>query len=409
MAEFVWLEDGAITSVPGFRAAGVAAGIKRGGERDLALVVSDKPCVAAGVFTTNRVKAAPVLYDRDVLLRNPMGVRGVVANSGCANACTGERGLRDAKDTAAAAAQLLGGVAGDYLVMSTGGIGDSLPMDKLLSGAKTAVESLASSESAGHDAARAIMTTDTVPKEAALAVQDGDDLYRIAGMAKGAGMIHPNMATLLCCLTSNVCLAPELAWRALRHAVEASLNLVTIDGDTSTNDTAVLLTNEGARMEPIVSSDDTRYGVFERALTAVMLKLAKGIVRDGEGATKFVSITVREAASQQEAKQVAMAIATSSLVKTAIYGEDANWGRIVCAAGYSGAEIDPDKLGVWLGDLELVRDGVPYDVDEARAAELLAQDEIAISVDLAQGEHQITVWTSDLTHEYVDINAHYRT
>lgn len=409
MAHVHLIEDGSVTSTPGFEAAGVAAGIKAGGALDLALVRSVRPCTAAALFTTNLFQAAPVLYDRALLQRNAQGLRGVVINSGCANACTGEQGLRDAAATAAAAAEHLGGSGDDYAVMSTGVIGQPLPMDKIRAGVAAAARALESSVEAGHRAARAIMTTDTVPKEVAVRVETDAGNFTIAGMAKGAGMISPNMATLLAVLTTDARIAPEPARQALTTAVNASLNMITIDGDMSTNDTALLLANGLADMPEIVSTKSPAYSAFTEGLLAVTVALAKGLVRDGEGATRFIEIRVTEAGSVAEARQVGMAVANSSLVKTAIYGQDANWGRIVCAVGYAGVPLDPNAVRVWLGDLELVRDGGPYQVDEARASQILAQTDIPIRISLGRGEAEATVWTSDLSHAYVDINAHYRT
>ncbi|OGO06787.1 MAG: bifunctional ornithine acetyltransferase/N-acetylglutamate synthase [Chloroflexi bacterium RBG_13_56_8] len=402
-------EDGSITSTPGFEAAGVACGLKPDGALDLALVHSLAPCASAAVFTTNVFKAAPVLYDREIVSQNPKGVRGVVINSGCANACTGPQGMRDAEESASAAADALGVASRDVAVMSTGVIGMPMPMDKILSGIAQAVAARDASVEAGHAAARAILTTDTRPKEIVVRVSDGTDEFVIAGMAKGAGMIHPNMATLLCLVTTDAVIHPQPAQRALRETVEDSFNLISVDGDMSTNDTVLLLANGLAEMEPITSEQSAGYDAFVRGLAFVMTELAKGIVRDGEGATRFIEITVTGARNRDEAKQAAMSVANSLLVKTAIYGQDANWGRIICAAGYSGVDFDPDRVNVWLGSLEVVRGGRPFDVNEGRASEILAQPEIPIRVDLGQGDAQITVWTCDLSHEYVDINAHYRT
>lgn len=404
------IPDGSITSVPGFRAAGVACGLKKNEAADLALVVSLSPCTAAAVFTTNLFKAAPVLYDRQLVERNPAGLRGVAINAGVANACTGVQGDHDAAQMALLAEQAAGCAAGTMAVMSTGVIGKKLPMDKIAAGVQAAAARLSADVAGGHDAARAIMTTDTRPKQHALYVRLDDGTgFTIAGMAKGSGMIHPNMATLLCTLTSDARVAPTLAQAALREAVDASLNMVTIDGDTSTNDTALLLCNGAASMRSIEEASCEAYMAFRAGLTTLLVDLARDITRDGEGATRFVEITVRGARSRSEAKQAAMSVATSSLVKTAIYGRDANWGRILCAVGYSGITFEPARVSLWLGDLELVRAGEPYDTDEARASQILDQSDIAILVDLGQGESAVTVWTSDLSHDYVSINAHYRT
>lgn len=409
MIELEPLPQGSITTPRGFRAAAVACGLKKNSALDLALVVADVPCAAAALFTTNRVQAAPILYDKRVLAHHASDLRGVVINSGCANACTGERGLQDAEATAQAAASRLGGEAGNYMVMSTGVIGQHLPMDKILRGIEMAIPNLSACEAAGHEAAHAIMTTDTRPKEAAVRARWGGGSCLVAGMAKGSGMIHPNLATMLCLITTDARITPALAQHALRQAAEVSLNRVTVDGDTSTNDTALLMASGLADMPLIASPEEEAYEAFSQGLKAVLTALAKEIARDGEGASHFIEIVVRGAANEAEAKQVAKAIAHSPLVKTAIYGQDANWGRIVCAAGYSGVPVDPDRMRVWLGDLELFREGRPYDINEARAKEILAQPEVRITVDLQMGESEVTVWTCDLTHRYIDINAHYRT
>jgi len=402
-------EESSITSVPGFQAAGVHCGLKAGEELDLALVAAEAACRAAAVFTTNRVQAAPVLWDREVIAISPEGVRAVAINSGCANACTGEQGLRDARQMAKQVALRLGTGPHSVLVMSTGVIGQRLDMEKIEAGIAAAGEGLSSGIEGGHRAARAIMTTDTRPKEIAVQGKIAGRRVTIAGMCKGAGMIHPRMATLLGLILTDAAIAQPLLQRALTQAVEASFNRITVDGDMSTNDTVALLANGLAGNEELTSERSPGYGEFLEGLTFVATELAKSIARDGEGATKFIEVRVQGARTEAEAKQAAMSVATSNLVKTAIYGMDANWGRVICAVGYSGVEIDPDRLSLWFDDLHLVRDGQPYDVDEGRAAEILSKDEITITVDLGQGEAQATVWTCDLTHDYVTINAHYRT
>ena len=404
-----WIAEGTITTPDGFQAAGVACGIKPQGALDLALVYSPRPCVGAAMFTTNAFQAAPVLYDRELLRHHADALHGVVINSGCANACTGDRGLEDSRATAAAAGEALGISADSVAVMSTGVIGVHLPMDKIRAGIKAAARALASAPEAGHAAARAIMTTDTRPKECAARITAPEGSYVIAGMAKGAGMIHPNMATMLAVLTTDVGLTPAVASRALRAAVEVSLNAITVDGDMSTNDTVLLLANGAVGRPTLVHTEGAAYDAFVEGLTQVATELARGLVRDGEGATRLVEITVKGARTPAEAKQAAKAVANSLLVKTAIYGQDANWGRIACAVGYSGVPVDPTRVNIWLGDLELFHQGAPYGVNEARASEILARPEITITVELGAGEAQATVWTCDLSHKYVDINAHYRT
>jgi len=402
------IEDGSITSPTGFQAAGVACGLKPAGALDLALVFSERPCTSAALFTTNAFKAAPVLYDRRIVEENPTGLHGVVINSGCANACTGARGVRDAEEMASYAAGLLGVEAGDMAVMSTGVIGSYLPMDRIRAGVREAVASRSSAVQAGHDAARAIMTTDTRPKEVAVHAKGDWGGFTIAGMVKGSGMISPEMATLLCVVTTDADLTPEVARAALRSAVDAGFNLITVDGDTSTNDTALLLAN-GASGVGITSTEGEPYATFATGLEYVIVELAKAMVRDGEGASHLIEITVEGARSVEEARRVAMSIAKSPLVKTAVYGGDANWGRVACAAGYRGVAMDPDAVRIWLGDLEVYRCGDPQPFDEARAAEILGRDEIPLRMDLGAGKARVTVWTCDLTHRYVDINAHYRT
>ncbi len=403
------IEDGSITSTPGFEAAGVSCGLKVEDELDLALIHAEEPCSNAAVFTTNAFKAAPVLYDQRILAENPGGLRAVVINSGCANACTGERGMRDAEATAARAAQMLDITPDEVMVMSTGVIGEFLPMEKLLPGVGEAAKALSPEVEVGHAAARAIMTTDTRPKERAARVTMEQGTCTIAGMVKGSGMIHPNMATMLSLLTTDAPITPELAQAALEEVVERSFHCITVDGDTSTNDTLLLMANGQAQMPIIAERDSAAYRNFVKGLSAVAVDLAKDVIRDAEGATHFIEIAVHGAPTPDEAKCAAMSVATSSLFKAAIYGEDANWGRIICAVGYSDVEIDPDRVSVWLGDLQLVRDGAPYHIDEERASALLGREEVSITVDLGLGDAQATVWTSDLTHEYVTINAHYRT
>lgn len=415
---------GTITDVAGFAASGVHCGLKPDGVLDLALMVSERPCTAAAVFTTNRVKAAPVLYDQALLARNPNAIRAVVTNSGNANAVTGDQGQTDARRMAELTAEAVGCDPDQVWVMSTGVIGLPLDMPKIAAGITQAASAL--SADGGHDAARAIMTTDTAPKEAAVKVPLHAGEITVAGVAKGAGMIHPNLATMLSVMATDAAVPAALLDRVLRHAVDRSFNCITVDGDTSTNDTVLLLSN-GASEVNIDNVDSDDFQVFQSAVTAVATTLAQQVVRDGEGATKFVTIHVRGASQAGDAKQVAMAVARSSLVKTALYGEDANWGRVLAAIGYSGVEVDPERIGLWFaeggtveelrgteGELErrsvhLVRNGRPYQVDEARAAEILAGEDIDIIVDLGLGSGEATVWTCDLSYEYVRINAAYRT
>ncbi|MDI7274815.1 MAG: bifunctional glutamate N-acetyltransferase/amino-acid acetyltransferase ArgJ [Anaerolineae bacterium] len=402
-----WLPEGTVTSAPGFLAAGVPCGIKAGGNLDLALVFSERPASAAGVFTTNRFAAAPVLYDRALLAADPSGVRAVVINSGCANACTGEEGLADAREMAALAADALGCSAQAVLVMSTGVIGVRLPMQRLRAGIPLAAESL--SARGGLEAARAIMTTDTRPKTCAVRAEILGHGVTVAGMAKGAGMIHPDMATMLALIVTDAAASPAALRAILRGATARSFNCITVDGDTSTNDTLLLLANGGAGNPPVTDAAAPAGEALAGAVTAVATHLAQAIVRDGEGASHFVTIHVRGAADDADARRAAKAVAHSPLVKTAICGGDPNWGRVLCAVGYSGARVEPQRVSLRFGDLVLVCDGRPTDYDEAQAAGILRQPEVAITVDLGLGGGEATVWTCDLTHGYVDINAHYRT
>lgn len=402
------LEGGTITDVPGFRAAGVHSGLKKKlGALDLALVVSEAPAVGVAVFTTNRFQAAPVLFNRERLSRGQTGLRVVAINSGCANACTGPEGLEDAREMARLAAEAAGAPADSALVMSTGVIGQRLKMDRVAAGLKEAAAAL--SQTGGPDAARAIMTTDTRPKTAAVQITVGGKTVTLAGMAKGAGMISPNMATMLSMIATDAAVDPAALRDMLVYAVDRSFNCVTVDGDMSTNDTLLVLANGVAGNAEVTGPSSEGYEALRDGLTVVAQSLAQQVAFDGEGATKRVTITVRGAADRAEGRRAAMSVANSPLVKTAIYGKDANWGRILCAVGYSGVSVDPDNVDLWLGDLHLVLAGRPHDVDEERASAILERDDIDIIVDLDMGQETVTVWTCDLSHEYVSINADYRT
>ena len=403
------LSDGSPTTPLGFRAAAVAAGIKQSGRPDLVLVVSDRDCAAAGVFTSNRVAAAPVLLDRETLAAGRAALRGVIINAGNANACTGAPGLADAREMQQLAAAAVGARPPQFLVMSTGVIGVPLPMERVRTGVAAAAPLL--SAEGGPAAAEAIMTTDTRPKRAAVEVELTGGRVRLGGMAKGAGMIHPNMATLLGLLTTDAAVAPDDLDVLLRDAVAGSFNAISIDGDTSTNDTVLLLANGAAG---VALSDAESRARFAAALSDLCRQLAQMIVRDGEGATRVVTLRVTGATSAADARRAADAIATSPLVKTAFAGGDPNWGRILAATGRSGAMIDPDRLSLWVGapgaePLQLVRAGTPTAFREADAAAVFALPEFTAHVDLALGDGEATLWTTDLTHEYVTINADYRT
>lgn len=402
----------------GFRAAGIAAGIKKNGKLDLALIVSEAECTAAAVFTTNRVKAAPVLYDQRLLAENGGKLRAVVINAGCANACTGAQGLQDCEETARLVAEALAARAAEeetsnpspsassVFVMSTGVIGVNLPMDRLREGVPNAASEL--SDQGLSAAAQAIMTTDTVAKVAGdeIAVPKPDKgvgrIARFTGIAKGSGMIHPDMATMLAVVMTDAVVPAEVLKRALDVAVRKSFNRISVDGDTSTNDTLLVMANGASGLEPAPLE-------VEILLTSVCMDLAKQIARDGEGATKFITIEVAGARDEAMAERVGRTIATSPLVKTAFYGEDANWGRIIAAAGYSGEDIDADRMSLWFGGVHVFANGTPTAYAEQEATAAMKPRDVAVRLDLGLGDASATVWTCDFSHEYVTINGKYRT
>jgi glutamate N-acetyltransferase/amino-acid N-acetyltransferase len=391
--------------VKGFRFSAVEAAIKKPGRLDLALIFSEVPAVTAAVYTTNRVKAAPVLLSME-RTRDGRG-QALVVNSGNANACTGKQGMSDAVQTAALVAAGLGIAEELVLVASTGVIGKPLPMERI----RQAVPGLVAGSSYTDldGLARAIMTTDTFPKTVIVTGEAGGMAYTVAGVAKGAGMIMPNMATMLSFLVCDAAIEPELLRRLFRDAVDSSFNIITIDGDTSTNDTALLMAN-GMAGNPVIREGTPEAELFGRLLREALLSLARQIARDGEGATKFVEIRVRGALSDPDAKKAAMAVANSLLVKTAFFGQDANWGRILAAVGYSGAEMDQDRVSLFFDDVQMAINGVFAGGDaEARGTEALRKQEFVVTVDLGLGKGVATVYTSDLSHEYVSINADYRT
>lgn len=393
--------DFGVTSPQGYLASGVSAGIKKKGA-DLAVVFSSQPASAAGVFTLNRVQAAPVLLSKENLKISRGRMRAVLINSGCANACTGERGMHDSVLSAQSLASHLNIEAAQVLVASTGVIGSFLPMPRFLKGISSAVSALNSR--GGAAAARAIMTTDTREKSIAIEGRIGGKTVRIGGMAKGSGMIHPQMATMLAVITTDVQATPRDLSRFLRHAVERSFNCLTVDGDTSTNDTVVALANgaSGAAL-----SDNRSRSYFEKGLGLVCEELARSIARDGEGATKFVEILVTGTNDFEAARKVAKTIAHSPLVKTALYGEELNWGRILCAVGYSGVPFDPDRITLILNGIPIFRNGSPVIATRSRAEKAMKAKDLSIEVNLAEGRAAARVWTCDLSHRYVDINASY--
>jgi glutamate N-acetyltransferase/amino-acid N-acetyltransferase len=395
---------GGVATPQGFRAAGTYVGIKAEGRgADLALLVSDTPATAAAVFTTNRAQAAPVVVSREHLARSGGIARGIIVNSGCANACTGAAGMQDAREMAALLASSIGCPIEQVLVASTGVIGVNLKMDRIRGGMPLAMAALGADQ--GPAAARAIMTTDPFPKEAAARVAVNGAEVTIGGMAKGSGMIEPMMATMLGFITTDAAVPQPLLARALRDAVDDTFNAITVDGECSTNDCVMILANgaSGAQV------DETTYELFTDALRSVCLRLAIDIVRGGEGATKLVTVNVTGAASTDDARRCAKAIANSPLVKTAIHGGDPNWGRLIAVAGRAGVAFEPEQAVVTIGPIVLFENGRPHDESAPDAAAYLQNPEIMVGVHLGAGSAASTVWTCDLSAEYVRINAEYRT
>jgi glutamate N-acetyltransferase/amino-acid N-acetyltransferase len=402
-ASFDVLADGSSTSATGFRAAGIAAGIKASGRPDLGLFASDVPCVAAGTFTQNTFPAAPVILSRDRLRAQPRA-QAIVFNAGNANACNGDQGLADAEETARLAAQVLGISADLVLAASTGIIGVPLPMDLIRAG----LPRVQVRPDGGHDAARAIMTTDTRPKECAVSVPIGGKEVRIGAMTKGVGMIYPNMATMLAFIGTDAALEPDYARAALKRAVGRSFNMITVDGDTSTNDSCFLLAN-GLSGAPELSAAHADAERFQAALDAVCIDLARKMASDGEGASKLLQVDVTGAASEADARAAARAVCGSSLFKAALHGSDPNWGRIFAAVGYSGAQVDPGRAALWIGSVQIAQGGISTGAskDDARAQMLGA--EVSVRVDLGLGDASATAWGCDLTEGYVVENSAYST
>ena len=401
-----------IERVKGFRAAGVHCGIKKDNVLDFALIVADAPCTAAGVFTTNQVKAAPVLLDQEHLKKSGGRIRAIAMNAGVANACTGAQGMANARETARYVASKIGCAEHEVLVLSTGVIGVQLPMDKIKQGVDLALAKLGDD---WESTARAIMTTDTKPKLTSITtgLSAGQSAYTVAGISKGAGMIAPNMATMLGILLTDASVEAEDAQSLLKNAVDESFNRITVDGDMSTNDTVLLLAS--GRAETPLDVPENRVK-FEFTLDEVSAYLAKAIVLDAEGASKFVRIHVTGAPDNDAARCIADAIGTSSLVKTAFFGSDPNWGRIIAAAGRAGVPVNPDTMQLWISTqtsdaspLQLVRDGMGADYLEEDAAAIMAQDAFTVALKCGDGSGRAEVWTCDLSHDYVSINAHYRT
>ena len=401
---------GGVTAAKGYEAASTATGIKYQGRTDMALIYSQVPCVSAGTFTTNVVKAAPVKWDRQIV-DSGAGVQAVVVNSGIANACTGEEGMGYCKETAEAAAKALNIDAAGVLVGSTGVIGMQLPMQKLVDGIQVLAGKKAEGLQSGHDAALAIMTTDTVEKEMAVEMEIGGKTVTIGGMSKGSGMIHPNMCTMLAFITTDAAITKEALQKALSEDVEDTYNMISVDGDTSTNDTAILLANGLAGNQEITYASP-EYETFKEALHMVNETLAKKMAGDGEGATALFEVKVVGAESIKQAKTLAKSVVCSNLTKAAIAGHDANWGRILCAMGYSGVQFDPEKVDLFFeskaGKLQIIENGVATDYSEEAATKILSEPEITATADIKMGDYSATAWGCDLTHEYININADYR-
>lgn len=402
--------QGGVTAAKGFQAAAVEAGIKYKERKDMAMIYSQVPCRVAGTFTTNVVKAACVLWDKEIVESAPYS-QAVVINSGIANACTGEQGFSYCRRTAQAMAQALEIPENACLVASTGVIGMQLPIEKIEAGVKALSKELKDSKEAGTQAAKAIMTTDTHHKEVAVTFMAGGREVTLGGMCKGSGMIHPNMCTMLAFVTTDLAISRELLTEALKENVQDTFNMVSVDGDTSTNDTLLLLANGMAGNAEIREKNED-YQAFVEALVYVNTKLAKLMAGDGEGATALVEARIIHAAAKEEARKLAKSVICSSLTKAAIYGHDANWGRILCALGYAGVEFDPNRIELFFEGgakrIRIFKDGVGCDYSEEEASEILSQPEVRILVDMKQGEAGATAWGCDLTYDYVKINADYR-
>ena len=402
--------DGGVTAAKGFEAASAAAGIKYQGRDDMALIYSETPCRAAGTFTTNVVKAAPVKWDQKIVAESPY-VQAVVVNSGIANACTGAEGYGYCEETAKEAAKVFGVPENAVLVASTGVIGMQLPMDRLKKGITLLKEAKGTGAEKGTAAAKAIMTTDTVHKEIAVQVELGGRIVTIGGMCKGSGMIHPNMCTMLAFVTTDAAISKELLQRAVSADVKDTFNMISVDGDTSTNDTLLVLAN-GLAGNPEITEEDEDYRAFAKALSEVNTYLAKKMAGDGEGATALFEVKIIGAETKEQAVTLSKSVVTSSLVKAAIYGHDANWGRILCAMGYSGAQFDPEKVDLFFesaaGRIQIIENGVAVDYSEEEATRILSEPEVTAIADVKLGTESATAWGCDLTYDYVKINADYR-
>ena len=398
------IPGGSVTSPRGFFAGATYSGIKKktADTLDLGILYSEEPCITAGLLTTNKIKSAPVILCRERLQKG--NAVAVVANSGCANASTGKQGLANAAQMASLAAKSIGVSPGDVLVASTGVIGQQLPMKIIEDG----INQITLSADNGHELARAIMTTDTCPKEIAVAVKTGDIEFTIGGIAKGSGMIHPDMATMFCFLTTDTAVDLNLLRSALRQAADISFNMISVDGDTSPSDTVLIMANGQAGNKPITSGSEYA-DTFQQALNRVCIHLAKSIARDGEGATKLIEVTVNGAINTTEARQAARTVVSSPLVKSAIYGNDPNWGRILSAVGRSGAEIVETKVELLIGDVPVFRAGRPLSFEKQGIVRVFGQSDVPVTINLNLGTASATAWGCDLSEEYVTINSRYTT
>ena len=401
---------GGVTAAKGFQAASTAAGIKYKDRADMAMIYSEKPCVTAGTFTTNIVKAAPVKWDQQVVAESAYA-QAVVINAGIANACTGEEGLLYCKQTAKKAGEVLGIAEDAVLVASTGVIGKQLPIDRICSGVEAMKDKLNGDLVNGHDASLAIMTTDTREKEVAVEIELEGKTVTIGGMCKGSGMIHPNMCTMLSFVTTDAVISKTMLQEALSSVVVDTYNMISVDGDTSTNDTCLVLAN-GMAGNTEITEKNADYELFQSALYYVNETLAKMMAGDGEGATALFEVKVVNAKSKEQAVTLSKSVVTSSLTKAAIYGHDANWGRILCAMGYSGAQFDPEKVDLFFeskaGKILIIENGVAVDFSEQEATKILSEDAVTAIADLKMGDAQATAWGCDLTYDYIKINADYR-
>ena len=399
-----------VTAAKLFKSASTEEGIKYNERKDMAMIYSEAPCRSAGTFTTNVVKAAPVKWDKNQVTGGA-AAHAVVINAGIANACTGEEGMEYCSRTAATAAQVLGIPQEGVLVASTGVIGKQLPMDRIEAGIKAMAPLLEAGPESGTAASKAIMTTDTKNKEAAVQLELGGVLVTIGGMCKGSGMIHPNMCTMLSFVTTDAAISKELLQEALSQDIKDTYNMISVDGDTSTNDTVLLLAN-GLAGNAEITEKNSDYMAFCQALNYINETLSKKMAGDGEGCTALFEVTVVGAATKDQAKVLAKSVITSSLTKAAIFGHDANWGRILCAMGYSGADFDPEKVDLFFesaaGRMQIIKDGVAVDYSEEEATKILSEPEVTAIADIKMGDARATAWGCDLTYDYVKINADYR-